>query len=43
MVEFALSAILHLPGKIDKRYREDIESSHEQDVHPALMLNLEHF
>jgi hypothetical protein len=31
----------HLPGKINKRYREGTEGNHEQDGHPALMLNLE--
>jgi hypothetical protein len=32
----------HLPGKINKRYREGTEGNHEQDGHPALVLNLEH-
>jgi hypothetical protein len=31
----------HLPGKIDQRYREGNERDHEQDGHPALMLNRE--
>jgi hypothetical protein len=39
MVEFA-ERDSHLPGKIEKRYREGTEGNHEQDGHPALMLNL---
>ena len=31
----------HLPGKIDKRYRESTKGSHEKDGYPALVLNLE--